>query len=51
MAEFLIVLIVLFYTVKTIGYGIFTLREKNIAGSIMIFFMCIASLASLFVLM
>lgn len=51
MAEILIILIVLICTIKTVGYGIFTLQNKNIPGSIMIFILCAAELASLFVLM
>lgn len=51
MAEIIIIPIVIFCTAKTIGYGFFTLHEKNIIGSIMIFIMSAAELASLFVLM
>lgn len=51
MAEIIIIPAVLFCAAKTIGYGIFTLREKNITGAIMIFLMSLLSAASLFVLM
>ena len=51
MAELLIAVFVVFGTVKTVGYGIYTLKQRNIPGSIMIFLMCAASIASLFVIM
>ncbi|GEM_PF-4304749 len=51
MAELLIAVIVVCCAVKTVGYGIYTLKQKNIPGSIMIFLMSAASLAALLVLM
>lgn len=51
MAEILIAIIVIICTIKTVSYGIFTLRGGNVAGFVMIILMSAASLASLFVLM